>query len=233
MIAITFAVSQEGSGVIKRLREKKAVLHQGDRLISGKIDNHPLVIVHTGVGRKICGPRMETLLHKTRPRLVISSGFAGAVREDLNVGDLILAENFSDRHLLETAERILRDHRPRAVRLFTSASIVDSVAERNEIARANNAAALDMETETIATACNAHGIPLLSLRVISDSLRQPLPAPPEILFDIERQGTDFGGLALYLMTHPLRIGRFFNFARRVARARGALTDAIMAVIREL
>ena len=36
---------------------------------------------------------------------MIASGFAGAVAEELKVGDLLLAENFSDRELFAQAER--------------------------------------------------------------------------------------------------------------------------------
>jgi adenosylhomocysteine nucleosidase len=165
--------------------------------------------------------------------LVISSGFAGAVSEQLRVGDLILAQNFSDPGLLANAERILRDRQPRVVKLFTSTSIIDSVAERNEIARAADAAAVDMETGAIAGVCKIHGVPLLSLRIVTDTASQPFPAPPSVLFDIERQRTNFGGLLAYLLRDPGSIWRLFRFGRQIARARVSLTDAILAVVRSL
>ena len=126
-IAITFALSSESSDLVRRLQ----ACQRQDHLVSGKIDDHALAILHTGVGAKNCNARLETLLHKTRPRLVISSGFAGAVSEQMRVGDLILGQNFSDPGLLASAERILREGEPRVVKLFTSTSIVDSDAERN------------------------------------------------------------------------------------------------------
>jgi adenosylhomocysteine nucleosidase len=202
-------------------------------LLSGKIDDRDVTILHTGVGAKACNARLEILLHKRRPSLVISSGFAGAVSEQLRVGDLILAQNFSDPGLLANAERILRDRQPRVVKLFTSTSIIDSVAERNEIARAADAAAVDMETGAIAGVCKIHGVPLLSLRIVTDTASQPFPAPPSVLFDIERQRTNFGGLLAYLLRDPGSIWRLFRFGRQIARARVSLTDAILAVVRSL
>ena len=229
MIGITFALPSESSGLVRRLR----AVQRHDNLVSGKIDNRDVTILHTGVGAKACNERLEVLLHRTRPSLVISSGFAGAVSEDLRVGDLILARNFSDPGLLASAERILRDREPQVVRLFTSASIIDSVAERNEIARAADAASVDMETGAIADVCKIHGVPLLSLRIISDTANQPFPAPPSVLFDIERQRTNFGGLLAYLLREPGSVGRLFRFGRQIARARASLTDAIIALVREL
>ena len=158
MIGITFALPSESSDVVRQLH----ALERHDNLLSGKIDNRDVTILHTGVGAKACNEKLEVLLHKTRPSLVISSGFAGAVSEQLRVGDLILAQNFSDPRLLADAGRILSDRKPRTVKLFTSTSIIDSIAERNEIAREAGAAAVDMETGAIGGVCQVHGVPLLS-----------------------------------------------------------------------
>ena len=228
MIGITFALPTESSDLRRHLRE----VRRDGGLFFGKIDNRDVALLHTGVGAKDCNARIETLFHKARPRLMISSGFAGAVGEDLNVGDLLLAENFSDRELRANAERILRDHNPRVVKLFTSTSIVDSDAERSEIARASGAASVDMETGAIAGVCGAHGIPLLSLRAISDSPRDPFPAPASILFDVERQATNYGRLAAYLLRYPASIPRLLRFSKQIGRAREKLTDGILALIRE-
>ena len=229
MIGITFALPSESSALVRRLQ----AVQRHDNLLSGRIDNRDVTIVHTGVGAKACYARLEILLHKTRPSVVISSGFAGAVSEQLQVGDLILSENFSDPGLLASAERILRDRQPRVVKLFTSTSIIDSVAERNEIARAADAAAVDMETGAIAGVCKIHGVPLLSLRIISDTASQPFPAPPSVLFDIERQQTNFGRLLAYLLRDPGSIWRLFRFGRQIASARTSLTDAIVDLIHGL
>ena len=229
MIGITFALRSESSELISRLRERR----HSDNLVSGKIDNREVAIVHTGVGAKYCNERLEILLHKTRPKLVISSGFAGAVSEQLQVGDLILAENFSDPGLIATAARVLANRQPRREKLFTSTLIIDSIAERNEIARAAGAAAVDMETGAIVATCKAHGVPLLSLRAISDTARDPFPAPPSVLFDIQRQRTNWLGLISYLLGNPIAIWRLSQFSRQIKRVRATLTDAIVEVVRVL
>src|SRR5437879_3117962 len=156
MIGIVFALPSESAD----LRRRISVEQRDHDLVLGKIDNREVALIHTGVGAKNCNERLEILLHKTRPRIVLSSGFAGAINNQLRVGDLILAENFSDSQLLATAGRTLRDYAPRAIKLFTATAIIDSVAQRNEIASASGAAAVDMETGAIANVCQAHGIPL-------------------------------------------------------------------------
>jgi len=226
MIAVIFALPTESLDLRRRLRDSK----QNGHFLSGRINDRDVTILHTGVGAQNCNDRVEALIHKIRPRIVVSSGFAGAVGANLKAGDLVLAENLSDQRLLDAAQRTLHDRKLHTVKLFTSPSIIDSVAERNEIGRESGAAAVDMETGTIANVCNAHGIPLIALRAISDTPDQPFPAPPSVLFDLERQRPNYGRLFAYLLTHPASIPRLVRFGRKINLTRAQLTGAIVALI---
>src|SRR5207248_231572 len=139
----------------------------------------------------------------------------------------------TDQDLLTRTERVLRDLKPRVVKLLTATSIIDSTVERTEIARESGAAAVDMETGSIVGICKAHGVQLLSLRVISDAPNEPFPAPPGVLFDIERQRTSYGRLFAYLLRHPASIRPLLRFSGRIARIRAKLTGAIVELVREL
>ena len=229
MIAITFALPTESSLVRSLLTHKRSEPCGDGTIIFGEFNYLEVALFHTGVGRKSCEAKIDNFIEAVRPKLLISSGFAGGVVEDLQAGDLILAENVSDPQLISSARRILADRNTRVVKLFTSTSIVDSIAERNEIARASGASAVDMETEIIARACAARTVPLLSLRAISDALNEPFPAPMRVLFDIERQRTSYIKLLIYFCAHPAAISSLLRFGRRTAHARDALTQAIVAV----
>jgi nucleoside phosphorylase len=231
MIAITFALPTESSAFLRRVGKKTTKSHHGVTTICGRIKNKEIVILHTGVGEKICRYRLENLLQETGFTFLISSGFAGAVREDLRVGDLILAENFSNPELLSVAQRILNNRIVHTAKLFTSKTIIDSLPERSAIAQRHGAAAIDMETESIANACLARGIPLLSLRVISDTSTESLPAPPNVLFDVDDQKTNFVKLSLYLLMHPRANRRLFGFARQIRLARQNLADALITLLK--
>ena len=233
MIAITFALPAESSGLVALVRDKRRAASGDAEITYGEINDRSVAIFHTGIGQKACQANIDNFLSVEHPDIWISSGFAGGVGEELRVGDLFLAENFSDRELLSAGQRLLADRNVRTAKLFTSATIVDSTAQRNEIARAQGALAIDMETETIARACIARGIRLLSLRAISDSLHEPFPAPPHLLFDLERQRTDMAKLALHFLKHPPHIVGFIRFANRIARARRTLTNAIVAMLQDL
>jgi adenosylhomocysteine nucleosidase len=230
VIAITFALPTESSRFLPRLRHKTNQSRNGITTIHGRIKDNDVVTLHTGVGETVCRYRMKNLLEGAGFRFLISSGFAGATSENFRVGDLILAENFSDPQLLSVAQRTLNNRAIHTANLFTSKTVINSSDERNAIAQKHGAAAIDMETEVIADACAAHGIPLLSLRVISDTWDEPLPAPPGVLFDIKRQKINFIGLIAYLLKQPNALGRLSRFGRRMRLVRDNLADSLITLL---
>jgi nucleoside phosphorylase len=232
MIAVTFALPAESSEFLNRLRNKSHADRNGIMVIGGNIDDRQLEVLHTGVGEKVCRERIGKFLQDQQFKLLISSGLAGALNDELEVGDLLLAKNFSTLELNEKRSSVSRLPIHMAD-LLTAPTLIDSSDERSKLARTSGAAAVDMETEFIARACAAHGIPLLSLRVITDTTREPFPAPAHVLFDIAKQRTELPKLATFFLTHPNRIPRLIHFARKIAHARKTLADALVAIVREL
>ena len=227
MIAVAFALPAESSGFLKLLEHRT----RAGENIGGKIGAADVRVLHTGVGENIARHRTAAFLDREQPRLVISSGFAGAVADELEVGDLLVAENFSDASLVASAAAALTDCDVHVGRLATASGIVDSPADRAAFAEQSRAVAVDMETAFIAAACAARGVPMLSLRAISDSAAAPLPAPASVLFDVDRQRTSYGALLLHVMKDPGAISKLVRFASQVATARRSLTRALELVIR--
>ena len=232
MIAITFALPAESSGFVGLLQNKSKRRNKGITTIVGTVDDHLVEIFHTGVGEKICRQRMARFLQDRQLHCLISAGFAGALDDQLGVGDLLLARNLSTADLSGTLD-FLTNLSIHVANLLTVPSMIDSREERNRIAQTTGAVAVDMETEFIARVCAEHGVPLLSLRVISDTPCHPLPAPPRVLFDLDEQRTNLGRLAFYMAKHPPAIWRLISFARQIGRARKRLSHAIIALVREL
>ena len=230
MIAVTFALPAESSDFLRHLRNQSRTDRSGIRTIRGTIDDRAVEVLHTGVGEKVCRQRVAEFLQDQQFDLLISSGFAGALNDKLQIGDLLLAKNFSTVELTEVGSSFSRLPIHEAD-LLTVRALIDSNDERNKIAHTSGAAAVDMETEFIARACAEHGIPLLSLRVITDTPREAFPAPPNVLFDIEQQQTRFLTLATFFIARPNRVPQLIQFARRIARVRKILASALFDVVR--
>jgi nucleoside phosphorylase len=220
MIAVTFALPAESSEFLRRLGNKS------------RADRNGISIVRGTIGENVCRQRIGKFLENQQFDFLISAGFAGSLNHELQVNDLFVAKNFLTLDL-KHAQSSLSNVSIHAVNMLTVAVLIDSGEERERIARESGASAVDMETEFIARACAAHGIPLLALRVITDTPTQPLPAPPSVLFDIQQQRTHIGVLAKFFLAHPRRMPGLVQFAKRISRARKTLSDALVQIMREL
>jgi len=230
VIAITFALPVESAGLVRLLREKERQLCGETKVLRGKIDNRRVEILHTGVGEKVCRQRVEKFLQDRQFDLLISAGFAGALTDQLKVGDLLLAKNFATAKI-DQVQSLLSDHRVQPGDLVTMSRVIDSREERYQIGESTGAVAADMETDFIARACAEHVLPMLSLRAISDTPARSLPVPPGILFDIDQQKTDLGKLSLYLFKRPWLLPNTISFAGQASTARRALTHALYLLLR--
>jgi nucleoside phosphorylase len=226
-IAVTFALPAESSEFLRRLGNKSRVTKNGIRIVRGTIGHRSIEVIHTGVGEDICTKRVGKFLENQQFDFLISAGFAGSLDHQLQVNDLVAGKNFSTADLKHAS---LSNVSIYAGNMLTVPALIDSSEERERIGRESGASAVDMETEFIARACAARGIPLLALRVITDTPSQPFPAPPSVLFDVQQQRTHLATLAKFFLTHPGRIPGLVQFGRRIARARKTLSNALNAVV---
>jgi adenosylhomocysteine nucleosidase len=131
-----------------------------------------VVVLETGIGAKRAATAIRWVLEQFQPRLVIACGFAGALSPTLKVGDVLIASE-----VVEPSEDDL--HWPTAVpaelgdlpvgRLVTVAELVGRLAAKRSLARETGAVAVDMESATIAEACQAWRVPCAVVRAISDT----------------------------------------------------------------
>jgi nucleoside phosphorylase len=228
VIAVTFALPAESAAFVRLLGDRK---RRGE-IVLGKIENHAIEILHTGVGETPCRERLAALLRDRPFDLLISAGFAGALTNEFQPCDLLLAKDFSTASL-ENFRGAIAKWNIRLADLYTSPVMVSSIEQQTRIAAETGAAAVDMETKFIARACAEHELPLLSLRVISDSPSQPFPAPPNVLFNVTKQETDFGKFTGFFARHPDRLPKLIQFAHTIRRARKTLAHALADIIQNL
>jgi len=227
MIAVTFALPAESSAFVRSLedRERKSFL------INGSLASKEIIVLHTGVGAKKCEERLTEFLLCNKPNVIVSSGFCGGTSDEQKPCDLVIAENFSDKELTKRAREILNE--VVIGRIFSADRVIDPAADRYAIGREQGAIAIDMETAIIARLCADFAIPMLALRVISDSPAAPFPAPPEVLFDIETQRTKLTSLLGHLARNPKAASQLADFSKRIALVKTKLADALCTLLREL
>lgn len=231
MIAVTFALPAESADFVRLLENSRLNSREGVETIRGRLHGKLVAVIHTGVGKMICRQRMEVIFRREKFDWLISAGFAGALEPELRVGHLLIAENYSSPKLLATCQRELTTEEVFLGKLATVPRMIESITQRETLNKRTGAAAVDMETETIAEICQAHDVPMLSVRAISDASLEPFPAPAHVLFDLAKQKTDFVRLGSYLLRHPSALARLNAFRQRIGVARNVLTNALDKILR--
>ena len=226
MTVVTFALPAESSAFIRLL---KGIRRDGP-ILRGTLENRTkeVCILHTGVGASKCEKRVGNFFRDEKPQLLIASGFCGGTSDELHPGDLVIAENASEPTLLAKARLTLPN--ARIGKIHSADRIIDPAADRYAIGREHGAVAVDMETETVARLCADKSIPMLALRVVSDSPGAPFPAPPNVLFDVEKQRTDFSRLLGYIARNPASALSLAQFSNQITHAKTKLADALTAVL---
>lgn len=185
-----------------------------------------MTVVHSGVGMTCATARLGSFLDGNSPSRWIASGFGGGLSDELRIGDVVAAQNFSDPALLAAIARLPA----RAGGLITTRDVIASAAQKKDLARHTGAIVVDMETAAVHRLCAARGIPLLAVRAISDTADQDLPVGSAIWFDAVNQRPRPVRLVLHLAAHPGRIAPFARFVRGIGHARTCLTEFLLAAL---
>src|SRR5687768_11776693 len=134
MIAITFALPAESSDFVSRLEKPEWNSREGVETIRGQLHGKSVAVLHTGVGRNICSQRIEIFLRREPFEYVISAGFAGALKDELRVGNLLVSENYSSPPLLRSAQLALTGDGILQGKLLTVADVIESKSKREQLA---------------------------------------------------------------------------------------------------
>ena len=170
---------------------------------------------------------LEKLVHKNRPALVISAGFSGALQPNIPIGTLVLGENFTDsdvaRHLILPAGFLVG-------RIVTADEIVESAAQKMALGLESGALAVDLESAHLHAVCSKLGIPIVSIRCITDAMEQDIPLPRHLLMDPESSRPDPGSIFRYLFRHPAKVPEFASLVRNARAAQAALANGLNDIL---
>ena len=206
-VAVTFARPEESGAFRRKLGDVRKGTCGALPAWRGSIGKIAVTVIHTGIGPASAARAIRELLAHEKPRRVICAGFAGGLDPALRVGDTLTAD-FP------------------AAKILSRALPIETPAEKIAAFRETGARLVDMETATLAEASASAGVPLTSVRAVSDSADQFLPVPFGAWFDMQRQRARPFALVLHLLRHPSHIALFARFLSRLPRVAEALAVAV-------
>jgi adenosylhomocysteine nucleosidase len=201
-----------------------------------------VLVVETGTGLTRTESALRWLLSRPeidhvpyRPRFILSAGFAGALRSEIKIGDIILADEVTDsaRQIWKTtwpgeiASMQLQPHWHRG-RLFTAKSLVGRPEEKQGLGLDYDAVAVDMESAVAAHLCTEAGIPFGCVRAISDEADAMIS--PQIVKLLARERVSLRRVIAEAFRRPGRLPEFRRLARDTRKAGARLAEALLKLI---
>ncbi len=164
-----------------------------------QLKDRDCLLVTSGMGLTRATNATRALLAESHLHLLVSFGIAGAVNAGLNIGDVVISGNTcllekglpgqlqSLASLSEAARNAAEEVLPAdGARLLQGTALTTRGAQvvGQQLEKMPNPV-LEMETAGIAQAAAEKGIPLVSIRAISDGPQSPIPIDLEAVMDDE------------------------------------------------
>jgi adenosylhomocysteine nucleosidase len=233
-LGVVFALSIEAGCLVDMLGDVRVTRGDGFTVQRGRIRDRDVVIVESGPGRSRAAKAAHALIDAYRPRLVVSSGFAGGLDPSLRRYDLIAADSvvdaesheitFDSTALAPWLEELPNLHRGR---LLTVDHIVRLSEQKQRLGERFQALAVDMESFAVAEVCRDRQIPLLVVRAISDAVDDELPPDIGHLLSRKTFAGQLGAAVGSLFRRPGAAKDLFNLHQTALEASGRLAKVLI------
>ena len=170
---------------------------------------------------------LRRMIAINQPEIIVSAGFSGSLSPELQMGAIVIGQNYTDPDLLRLLS-VFPQYRTGPI--VTAPYILETAAAKNELAAASGALAGDLESEHLHKVCLETGIKMVSVRTISDTLQQDLPVPGDILINPESGKTDPSAIFRYLFTHPAKAAQFARLVTGAKVAQQSLARALAEIL---
>lgn len=195
-IAILGAMNEEIAPLLKKFEHYESISYANNTYYITKYNDIDLIIAYSKIGKVNSALTATILIEKFKAQKLIFTGVAGAINEELKIGDLLVATSLvqhdvdisafghpfgfipesklsilPDKNLQELAKNVAKELSVdlKFGAIATGDQFIYSCEKKEWIKKVFNASAVEMEGASVAFVCDAFNIPFLVLRAISDA----------------------------------------------------------------
>ncbi len=242
-IGLIAAMPQESEALLRCINGWKRTALSPFRGFRFQISDRNCLLVTSGMGLKRAIDATRSLLADTSPHLLVSFGIAGSINDNLQIGDVVVSGNscLLDRGLpgqfqplaslseeaWNAASRVLK---PEGA-LLVSGTAITTRGSHVVLQGLDKLASpiLEMETGGIARVAAEMGIPLVSIRSISDRPQSPIPFALETILD-DNDNLRVGKLLMMVFRHPQLLFQSRQMMQNSRKAANHAARALIAVL---
>ncbi len=239
-VGIIVALPLESGYFEDRLAGVISIQGHGFTIRTGGLNGRGVAVAIGGHGQDRAARAAEALIAGHRPRWVISAGFAGGLRPQLNRGDIVMADSIAGL----SGERLSIDLRLPAEqtqvgrgvhvgRLLTVDRIIRKVDEKRSLGQQHEAIAVDMESLAVARVCQQERKRFLAIRAITDTVDDELPRDVERLLNRPTMVRKLGAAAGSMLRRPSAAKDLWKLRESAITAADHLAKYLTGVIQQL
>jgi adenosylhomocysteine nucleosidase len=182
------------------------------------------VLLCGGIGYEAGKRAAEAVIEYAKPSYLIATGLAGGLKPEWTLGRTMVAAEVVDE------ATGLRFRTAYGEGIVVSSREIARAGKKHELASRFGADLVDMEGAAVGEVAEAHGLPFLAVKAVSDEMEFELP-PLQAFVDAEGrfQGARFGFWAAW---HPRWWSAIARLKSKSDRAAEALAEKLREVIAE-
>ncbi len=202
VIGIIGAMEIEVSGLISEMKDAKSTVYGGITFTEGTLCGKNVVISKCGIGKVFASMCAQTMILKYSPDIIINSGVAGALSDELCIMDAVVATSVvqhdmdtsplgdpkglisginvvyveSDKAVSERLSEAAKSLGVNTVRgvIASGDQFIADKTKKQDISTCFNASACEMEGAAIGQVCYVNKVPFAVMRTISDGKGEAL-----------------------------------------------------------
>ena len=210
-VAVCFALAEE-AGAFQKICE----------------NNVPVFL--TGIGRENAEKAAREFLAAHTPSLLLTCGFAGGLIDELRTGDVIFEIPASEGNNVFAGLRSkLTAAGAKEAKFYCADRIATTAADKKKLREETGADAAEMESGAIQAFCGTHGIPCVTVRVISDTANEDLPLDFN-QFLKEDKSMDMSKLMMAVARAPWKMGALMELQKNTKLAAQKLAEVLWATL---
>ncbi|MCL2611304.1 MAG: 5'-methylthioadenosine/adenosylhomocysteine nucleosidase [Defluviitaleaceae bacterium] len=189
-IGIIGAMEEEVAHLKNIMQLEETIKKAAFTFFKGKLFGEDIVVVKSGIGKVAAAICTQILIDSFSPKFIINSGIAGALSDELEIGDVIAGKNVSYHDVDVTAFGYEKNQLPgmknidfgsdelllseainlgaKLGKVTTGDIFVADKETKNRIQHETKASCVEMESAAIAHVCTLNEVSFIIIRSISD-----------------------------------------------------------------
>jgi len=240
-VVVVFALKEESGGFEDLLEGTVTTKGDGFVVHLGQWKGRRIGIAVSGAGRQAAARATEAMILGHRPKLVLSAGFCGGLKPQLDRHDVLLADRIAladgnelpvDLDSVRPA-RLLSKPGVHVGRLLTTDEIVRRPRDKRALGESHDALGVDLESFAVAEVCARRQTRFLAVRVVSDTVDETLPREVDRLSRQKTRAAQFGAALGAILDRPGALKEMYRLKQNALAASDRLAKAIASLITHL